>query len=348
MKVHTVGVSISKDHLDVYWAPEGRSDRFPNDAAGFGALIGEIDRKVACVAYVPVESFHLEFEEALQSSRVPLTRLHLPKSRRFVQTLGWWARTGTVDARGLAKMARAYWARLCSLKELQEGRDTLIEDRARNRVLHWSLRHDLIKRQTEELLQQIERHLGAIDKRIQRIVEGDGTLARRVEILTSIPSIPSTTAAGLIAEMPELGTLNSKAAASLAGVAPGKQRSSSRRGRRSGRASVRRLIYLSSLYMICRNPEMLGRYGALRARGKPPRLALAAVLRKLIILANVLIRKDRLWVPSPHSEITDGRQQHHEWEKESTEWDPVRVAQELEQVLTEDFGELWTMSSPEP
>ncbi len=347
MKVHTVGVSISKGHLDVYWAPEGRSDRFPNDAAGFEALIGEIDRQVACVAYVPVKSFHLEFEQALQSTGVPLTRLHLPKSRNFVHRLGRWARIGTVDARGLAKMARAYWARQRSLKELQEARDRLIEERALHRVRDRDLDHGLLKRQNEEILQQIERHLPAVEKRIHQIVEEEGTLARRVEILTSIPGVSSITAASLIAGLPELGTLDSKAATSLAGMAPVKQRSGLRRGRRSGRLRVRRLWYLSALSMIRCNPDMRRMYGALRARGKPPRVALGAVLRKLIILANVLLRKDCLWLPSPDSEVAGRREAFDEMRGESAEWDLVRISQEVEQVLEENYGELWIMSRPE-
>ena len=347
MKIHTVGVAISKDHLDVYWAPEGRTGRFPNDAAGFEALIGEIDRKVACVAYLPVESFHLEFEEALQSSRVPLTRLHLPKSRRFVQTLGGWAKTGTVDARGLARMTRVYWAKLRNLKELQEARDALIEERARHRVRGRDLDYELLKQQNEAMLQQIERHLPAVEKRIHRIVEEEATLARRVEILTSIPGVSSITAAGLIAKLPELGTLTSKAASRLAGMAPVKQRLGPPRSRRSGRLSVRRLLYLSAFSMIRCNPEMRRMYGALRARGKPPRVVLGAVLRKLIILANVLIRKDCLWLPTPDPEGAGRWEPYDEMGGESTEGDLVRISQEVEQVLQENYGELWIMSRPE-
>ena len=347
MKVHTAGVSISKDHLDVYWAPEGRSGRFPNDAAGFDALTGEIDRRVACVAYVPVKSFHLEFEAALQSTGVPLTRLHLPKSRSLVQALGRWAGTDKVGARSLAKMAKVYWAKSQSLKELQEARDLLIEERAQHRVRGWDLDHELLKRQNEEILQQIERHLPAVEKRIHQVVEEDGTLARRVEILTSIPGVSILTAAGLIAGLPELGMLESKAAASLAGMAPVKRRAGPRRGRRSGRLRVRRLLYLSALSLIRCNPDMRWMYGVFRARGKPPRIALGAVLRKLVILANVLLRKDCLWQPSPDSEVAGTREPYDGTRGESTEWDLVRISQEVDKVLQENYGELWIRPHPE-
>lgn len=351
MKVHTAGVSFSKDHLDVYWAPEGRSGRFPNDAAGFDALIREIDRRVACVAYVPVESFHLEFEEALQGTGVPLTRLHLPKSRSFVQALGRWAGTGTVGARSLAKMAKVYWVKLQDLKELQEARDSLIEERARQRVRGWDLEDELLKRLNQEMLQQIERHLPDVEKRIHQVVEGNGTLARRVEILTSIPGVSILTAAGLIAGLPELGTLDSKAAASLAGMAPVKQRTAPRRRRQSGRLRVRRLVYLSALSLIRRNPDMRRVYGVFRAKGKPPRIALGAVLRKLIILANVLLRKDCLWLPSSDWEAARRREPYDETKGESKgeskEWDLVRISQEVDKVLQENYGELRIRPHPE-
>jgi len=341
-------VSISKNHLHVYWAPEGRSGQFPNDAAGFDALIGEIDRRVACVAYVPVKSFHLEFEAALQSTGVPLTRLRLPKSRSLVQTLGRWAGTATVSARSLARMAKVYWVKLQDLKELQEARDSLIEERARQRVRGWDLEDELLKRLNQEMLQQIEQHLPAVEERIHQIVEEDGTLARRVEILTSIPGVSILTAAGLIAGLPELGTLDSKAATSLAGMAPVKQRSGPRRRRRSGRLRVRRLLYLAALSMIRRNSDMRLTYGVFRVRGKPPRVALGAVLRKLVTLANVLVRKDCLWLPSPDSKVGDRRDRHDEIVGESAEWDLIRISQEVEQVLQENYGEIWIMSRPEP
>ena len=347
MKVHTVGVSISKDHLDVYWAPEGRSGRFPNDASGFEALIREIDREVACVAYLPVKSLHLEFEKALRSAGAPLTRLHRPKSRSLVQALRRWSRTGAVDARGLAKMARAYWAKQCSLKELQEARDLLMEQRAQHRVCGRDLEHEFLKRQNEERLQQIEQHLPAVEKSIQQIVEEDGILARRVEILTSIPGVSSITAAGLMAGLPELGTLESKAVASLAGMAPARRRSGLRRGRRSGRPHVRRQLYLSALSLIRCNPDMRRIYGDFRARGKLPRIALDAVLRKTVIMANVLVRKDCLWLPSSEWQSGGRRKPSDETRGESVEWDLVRISHEVEKILQENYGELWTMSHPD-
>ena len=106
-------------------------------------------------------------------------------------------------------------------------------------------------------------------------------------------------------------------------------------------------MYLSALSLIRRNPDMLRMYGVFRARGKPPRVALGAVLRKLVILANVLLRKDCLWLPSSDWEAASRREPYDETRDESTEWDLVRISQEVDKVLQENYGELWIRPHPE-
>ena len=117
-----------------------------------------------------------------------------------------------------------------------------------------------------------------------------------MEILTSIPGIAATTAAGLLAEMPELGALSGKAAASLAGLAAVPRESGTWQGRafiRGGRARARRLLYMPAVAALRWNPDLAEVYRRLRERGKPGKVALVAVMRKLIVLANTLVRQDR-------------------------------------------------------
>ena len=123
----------------------------------------------------------------------------------------------------------------------------------------------------------------------------------RFHILQSIPGIGDATAFAILIEMPELGALEHKCAASLAGLAPIARDSGRQRGKRSirgGRAHLRQALYLPALVAVRFNPDLKARYDALRAAGKPPKVALTAVMRKLLILANALLRDGRTWTPA--------------------------------------------------
>ncbi|WP_188682467.1 transposase, partial [Sphingopyxis bauzanensis] len=124
-------------------------------------------------------------------------------------------------------------------------------------------------------------------------------LARRHEIISSIAGIGTRTADQLVATMPELGALDPKQAASLAGLAPVTRQSGQWKGRsfiQGGRANVRRALYMPALVAARYNPDLKAKYQSLVAAGKPAKVALVALMRKLIIIANALIKENRLWV----------------------------------------------------
>ncbi len=231
--------------------------------------------------------------------------------RCFARSRGRRAKTDAVDAHTLAQMAAAIddlrptrpmsRARR-DLAELQLVRDALVADRTAtlNRGRH--LRHDLSRRVNEERLAQIEDQLKRVDGEIRKLLGSEEKLKRTSEIPASIPGVSSITAAGPIVHMPELGTLSGPRAASLAGLAPVTRESGNWKGRafiQGGRQKVRRALYMPALAAIRWNPGLRRKYEALLAAGKPPKVALTAVMRKLIVLANALVRQDRLWTPEP-------------------------------------------------
>ncbi|MBU2649271.1 transposase, partial [bacterium] len=143
-------------------------------------------------------------------------------------------------------------------------------------------------------------HLEAIEDRMLAIIESDQDLARRFAILTSIPGVATRSAFTLIADMPELGTLDSQAIAALSGTALMTRQSGKRTGKAfvtGGRVNVRQALYMPALVAARFNPDFAAMCQAMTARGKPPKVALTAIMRKLIILANALIRADRKWEP---------------------------------------------------
>ena len=199
----TVGVDISKAHLDVHEWPSGRSKRFPNDTAGFQALARWIGPEVRCVVYESTGPWHRAMEEAL-AARLPLARVNAMRARRFAQALGQEAKTDAVDARILARMGEALPLRRVDvssptqrqLEELISARDGLVKDRtaARNRSHH--ARHPMVKRHLRQRLAQIERQIRALDGEFRKLLKADPALARKAEVLTSIPGMGPVTVAG--------------------------------------------------------------------------------------------------------------------------------------------------------
>ena len=305
----TVGVDVSKAHLDAHELPSGRAARFANDPSGFEKLAGWIDPAVNRIVYESTGPWHRDFEHAL-AGRLPLARVNAMRARRFAQAMGQDAKTDAVDARVLARMGAAVRLRRVEvlpqarldLDELRTARDGLVKDRtaALNRRKH--ARHRLLRRQIKNRLDHIGRQIKVLDEEIAELIGADEELSRQAQVLASIPGIAQVTAAGLLSEMPELGRIDAKAAASLAGLAPVTRESGQWKGRgfiRGGRARVRRTLYMAAVSAVRHNPDLRRKYRELRERGKPPKVALTAIMRKMVVLANALLKQDRMWTPSP-------------------------------------------------
>ena len=170
--------------------------------------------------------------------------------------------------------------------------------RAKNRSK--VLTASLLKRQKTERLGQIDRQMAAIEAAILEQIRSESNRSRRFAILTTIAGVSAVTAFTLLIEMPELGALEAGQAASLAGLAPLARQSGRWTGRafiRGGRAEVRRAVYMPALVATRFNPDMKATYSTLRATGKPAKVALTAVMRKIVVLANALLKANRTWTP---------------------------------------------------
>ena len=309
----TVGVDISKAHLDAHELPSGHAARFDNNAPGITKLSKWISSDVVCVVYESTGAYHRALEEALAGT-LPLARVNAARARRFAQAIGQDAKTDAVDAKVLAKMGATIELRRLEppsstqrdLEDLRAARDALLRDRVSSTNRRQQACHALVRRQLKLRLEQIERQIKALDAEIDKLIEADEGLSRRTEILTSIPGVAKVTAAGLLAVMPELGRLDAKPAASLAGLAPVVRESGKWKGHsfiRGGRGRARRTLYMAALSASVYNPDLARKYQDLRARGKPPKVALTAVMRKLVVLANTLLQQDRLWsLAAPESQ----------------------------------------------
>ena len=158
----------------------------------------------------------------------------------------------------------------------------------------------MLKKQNGQRLEQIERQLAALEAEILAHIEADAELAHRFAILTSIPGLAKITAFALLIEMPELGSLEAGQAAALAGLAPIARQSGRWTGKASikgGRANVRCALYMPALVATRFDPDMKAKYAQLIKAGKPAKVAITAIMRKILVLANALLKAQRLWTP---------------------------------------------------
>jgi transposase len=305
----TIGVDISKDHLDAHRMSDGASRRFANDSAGHRAFLDWLGGSGARIVYEPTGAYHRTFERRLADAGCALVKVNPRQARRFAEATGKLAKTDRLDAAMLARMGallelEARPARspiLNDLKDLHMAREALVKNRtaAKNRAKTITLA--LLKRHNAEQFRQIERQMAAIETEIMTLIKADPDLARRFAILVSIPGVSAITAFALIIDMPELGTLGQGEAASLAGLAPVARQSGQWTGRafiRGGRAKVRQALYMPALVAMRFNPDLKTKYEQLKAVGKASKVAITAVMRKLIVLANALLRDRRKWTQS--------------------------------------------------
>jgi transposase len=305
----TAGVDISKDHLDVGLYPGGAAKRFANDAKGHRALIGWLTpSQIARVVFEATGAYHRAFERSLALAGLPMAKVNPRQARRFAEAAGKLAKTDRLDAAMLARFGALLQPAvrpivsetLADMKELWVARNALVKDRTAALNRQKQLRSALLRRQSSQRLKQIDTQLKAIDAALETLSGSDPDLKARFDILISIPGISTTTAFAILIEMPELGALEEGQVASLAGLAPMTRDSGQWKGKRSirgGRAGVRRALYMPALVAIRFNTDLRAKYQALRAAGKAPKVAITAIMRKLLILANALLRDRRQWSP---------------------------------------------------
>jgi len=309
----SIGIDISKDTLDAHRLATGEARRFANTPTGVRALRRWIAAAPpGLVVYEATGPYHGAFERALAAT-CPLVKVNPLQARRFAQARGTRAKTDTVDARMLAAMGAAldlapdppaeqnhHALKELQIAELQIARMALIKDRTRllNRLKTQTL--PVTKRQTRARLDQIKRQLAELEGELRTLVRQCPRRARAHDILRSIPGLGEVAAITIVIECPEIGSLTRKQIASLAGLAPMTRQSGQWRGKafiQGGRKHLRDALYMPALVAARFNPDLRRKYQSMTSAGKPAKLALTALMRKLLELANALIAQDHTWLP---------------------------------------------------
>jgi transposase len=304
--IHYVAVDVSKAMLDVALPAPWRT---ANSASGLAALRKRLERverpHVVCEA---TGRYGRLLGRSMGEAGIPFSAVNPRQVRDFARAAGQLAKTDAIDAEVILRFARAMQP--ATTPQMPDNHVRLTEQVRRRRQLIDMMvaeKQRLSGLEDDDTRASIDAHLAFLkdqitrcDTRIQAEIAADPALARKAELLQSIPGIGATTAAILIAELPELGLTDAKQIAALAGVAPMNRDSGQWRGQahiKGGRLSVRCALYMATLPAIRFNPDIRTFYQRLRADGKPPKLAITAAMRKLLVTANAIIQHDRTWTP---------------------------------------------------
>lgn len=303
-----IGIDVSKAQLDVH--VRGPEERFcvPRDTEGMAALIARL--KVLPVAAVGLEAtggYEALVVAALCEAGLPTVVVNPAQVRAFAHALGKRAKTDPIDA---AVIAHFVATTAPPIRPMKDDQTRLLADLMTRRrqiiAMIVSERQRLglapprVRRSIERLLKALQRELDSLDGDIDTLVKTSPAWRDKENLLASVPGVGSTIARTLIAELPELGTLDRRKIAALVGLAPWTRQSGQWKGKRfigGGRAVVRTALHMGALVAARHNPVLKAFRDKLVAAGKPKLAAIVAVARKLLVILNAILRDNTPWQP---------------------------------------------------
>lgn len=295
-----VGIDVSMDWLDCFFHPAGRQCRFSNNAKGHSALL---ERLCGLQSFLVLEAtgpydraLRLRLHEAGQAFHLANAR----KARQFAQAAGFLAKTDRVDARMLAHYGAAMELpaqvhpepERQALRDLMDRRDQLVEMRKAEQIRLAQPHEAWLESSLQQTIAVFDRQIKGIETRMDALIAATPGLGAEQAILRSAPGVGPVTARVLLAYMPELGHRDRRAISALAGLAPLACDSGTMRGKRriwGGRKRVRDALYMAAL-AACRSGPFKAVSKAMREKGKPAKLVIIAIARKLLVALNGAVR----------------------------------------------------------
>lgn len=304
-----VGIDVGKNYLDVLIYPHGCHMRITNDAKAILSLALELESYAPrLVALEATGKYHNLAHSMLHEAGFAVAVVNPFRSRQFADSMGKLAKTDTIDAEMLARFAQRIQPHPTipperqsrELHDLHIARRQVSDEVSDLKRRLQTTDHAVAKRQIKARITLGERHKRDLEAAIHELIVSSPEMKEKFDILTSIPNLGKTTAAILLADLTELGDANAKQIAALAGVAPMNRDSGIKNGCRiirGGRKAVRNALYMCAVSAIRRSDPFGMLYRRLLKRGKNPKVALTAVMRKMVIVANTLIAENRAWQP---------------------------------------------------
>jgi transposase len=304
----TVGIDVSKTELIVALHPSGEQWSSGTDPAAVDALIARlVALQPAVVVVEATGGYERAVVAASAAAGLPVAVVNPRQVRAFAQALGRTAKTDAIDAHVLALFGARVQpearpvadAETQALAGLVARRRQLLEMLGAERCrLAQAPPTGPITRDLRNHIRWLERRVNDVDEEIGTAIQQSAVWRVHEDLLRSVPGIGPTVARTLLGELPELGRLDRRAIAALVGVAPFNRDSGQWRGRRmiwGGRASVRAALYMAALVATRHNPVLKRFYQRLRAAGKPAKVALVAVMRKLLTIVNAMLAHQSRW-----------------------------------------------------
>jgi transposase len=301
-----VGIDVSKERLDVAVRPSGEAFALSRDAAGLEALAARLlPLSPKIVALEATGGFESVAAASLAAAGLPVVVVNPANVRAFARALGQRAKTDPIDAAVIAHFVEATKPEVRPLPD--EATQMLADLLARRRQIIAMI---VAERQREKrasprtrksiarLLKALQAELAEIDRDIDEAVRGSPAWREKEDLLASVPGVGPTIARTLLAELPELGSLDRRQVAALAGLAPFTRQSGQWRGRSfiaGGRAAVRSALFLGAMVARRHNPVLKAFFERLVAAGKPKMVALIALARKLLTILNAILREKTPW-----------------------------------------------------
>ena len=303
MDTIVIGIDVAKDRLDVHVLPTAEAFVVARDAAGIAAMIDRL-RPLApqLVAVEATGGFETVVAASLAAAALPVAVVNPAQVRAFARALGQRAKTDPIDAAVIARFVEATKPQVRPLPDAdtQAFADLVARRRQIIQMIVAERQREKRalakpKRSIVRLLKALQKELTEIDAEIDEAVRGSPVWREKEDLLSSVPGVGPTIARTIIAELPELGSLDRRQIAALVGLAPWTRQSGQWRGRSfigGGRATVRTALFMGAMTAARHNPTLRAFHQRLVAAGKPKMVAVIAVARKLLTILNAIIRDE--------------------------------------------------------
>ncbi len=309
-----VGIDVSKGKLDVALRSTRSAASFANDTKGHHDLLRWLaHHRVRKAVMEATGGYEISCRKILAKAGLEVVVVDPKRVRHFAKSAGRRAKNDPIDAQMIAWFGEVFDdltgkpqdERREQLEQLVAARRALVL--VQEKIENWGQheRPKLVQKVHQALLKVVAAQLDKLDDAIAVQIDDSPQFAERAEIIHSVPGLADVSASGIIAFLPELGRVDRQAAAALLGVAPFDEDSGQHHGRRyiqGGRRKLRNLLYMPLLGAATRsNPVLKACYERLLAKGKPPKVALMACMRKLIGILNTMLARGEKWDPTKHA-----------------------------------------------
>jgi transposase len=305
-----IGIDVSKAQLDGAGLPGDLAFQQPNDPQGIAAIVSLLKtRQPTLIVLEATGGFEFPLAAALATAGLPVAVVNPRQARDFARATGQLAKNDTIDAGVLAHFGQAIRPKVRPLPAAEVRSLQALLTRRRQLLEMLTMESNRLGSCADTVVQgHLQAHIGWLTEQIERMdtelrqaIETSPVWLAKEDLLRSIPGIGPVSSRTLLAALPELGTLSNREAAALAGLAPYADDSGGRRGTRriqGGRSEVRNVLYMAALSASRFNPRMRAFKDRLVRAGKKAKVILTAVARKLVVLANAVLRTGRRWDPS--------------------------------------------------